>query len=345
MLTGQPPFLGASAFEVALQHVQKQPRPLQEVRPDLPDALCAIIHKMMAKDPAQRYQTGKDLLRDVVRLREGLSGMTAAIGNPTISVEPISAPPPLQQTAIEPVPVTPPSRRAWVAAAMAGTLFLAAGAGAALAWRERQREGPMPDAQIVKPADASVVETILLPNKREQALRVLVEQALNPPQGKTPDATGFTNCLELGLFYLDNDRRAEADKLFTRLETFKQPTSFQMLGQVGRAIVLALESKAQESNNLLCVVFAAKKPALVGPPLREKKGKGAEAIAPAAAKWLDQHLAPIKPMLDHPRGQYWLTRARWYNARNGVSKDQVPRYLLWRFPLISEGKTTQPRTK
>ena len=32
-------------------------KPLAEIRPDLPPGLCAIIHKMMAKDPAERYQT------------------------------------------------------------------------------------------------------------------------------------------------------------------------------------------------------------------------------------------------------------------------------------------------
>ena len=36
MLAGQPPFRGSSAFEVAIQHVQKQPKPLAEIRPDLP---------------------------------------------------------------------------------------------------------------------------------------------------------------------------------------------------------------------------------------------------------------------------------------------------------------------
>src|SRR4029450_4788747 len=36
LLTGEPPFRGATAFDVALKHVQDQPRPLAELRPDLP---------------------------------------------------------------------------------------------------------------------------------------------------------------------------------------------------------------------------------------------------------------------------------------------------------------------
>src|SRR5262245_30055590 len=49
MFAGQPPFRGTSPFEVALQHVRKEPQPLREIRPDLPDALCELVHKMMAK--------------------------------------------------------------------------------------------------------------------------------------------------------------------------------------------------------------------------------------------------------------------------------------------------------
>src|SRR5229473_4494583 len=68
MLAGEPPFKGDTPFEVALQHVQAEPRPLREIRPDLPPDMCAIVEKMMAKQPDQRYQTGRDLLKDLNRL-------------------------------------------------------------------------------------------------------------------------------------------------------------------------------------------------------------------------------------------------------------------------------------
>src|SRR5262249_5185203 len=87
MLAGHPPFQGDLPFEIALQHVRGDPRPLAEVRPDLPAALCTMVHKMMARDPAQRYQMGRELLKDIARLREGLSGQTAAVGPVTQSVE------------------------------------------------------------------------------------------------------------------------------------------------------------------------------------------------------------------------------------------------------------------
>src|SRR6478672_1288627 len=63
LLTGEPPFRGSTAFDVALKHVQGEARPLGSIRPDLPAELCAIVHKMMAKNPIDRYQSAREVLR------------------------------------------------------------------------------------------------------------------------------------------------------------------------------------------------------------------------------------------------------------------------------------------
>ena len=49
MFTGQVPFRGTSAVEVALAHVQKQPPRPREMRPDLPPHLEAVVLKAMSK--------------------------------------------------------------------------------------------------------------------------------------------------------------------------------------------------------------------------------------------------------------------------------------------------------
>jgi serine/threonine-protein kinase len=72
LLAGHPPFRGLTPFEVAIQHVQADPQPLAEVRPDLPADLCAVVHKLMAKIPADRYQTARDALRDLAKVQKGL---------------------------------------------------------------------------------------------------------------------------------------------------------------------------------------------------------------------------------------------------------------------------------
>src|SRR5205085_6365230 len=57
LLTGKPPFKGKSLFDVLQAHQSMEAKPLSLVRPEVPEELAAVVRKMMAKDPAQRYQT------------------------------------------------------------------------------------------------------------------------------------------------------------------------------------------------------------------------------------------------------------------------------------------------
>lgn len=331
MLAGQPPFQGNTAFEVAVQHVNKPPPPLAKVRPDLPEALCAIVHKMMAKDPAQRYQTGRDLLRDIVRLREGV-GATSA--QPAISVETPALS--LDESGQETATLPPTASRRWLIGGVAGSLVLAGLIGAGLAWVERRRDAAPPAPESARPADGAVVEAILQPNKREQALGTLVEEAISPPAGKSPDATAFASCMELGLLYLDGDRLDEAEKLFTRLEAVQQPPGLPMLGHLGKGIVLALRNKAKESNALVVKVLGGENGRFVGPGGKGKKGT----FLPNFPQFIKS--LPVAPFLSHERGRHWLGEARQFNHKNGVPESQVPRYLLITFRLDAPG---EPRTK
>src|SRR5205085_1727737 len=68
---GELPFRGATAFDVALQHVQGEVRPLGSIRPDLPPQLCAVVHRMMARRPEDRYQSAREILNDLARLKDG----------------------------------------------------------------------------------------------------------------------------------------------------------------------------------------------------------------------------------------------------------------------------------
>ena len=69
MLAGAPPFRGETALGVAVQHLKNRPRPLESLRRDLPPALCRIVHQMLAKDPAERFATARDLLRELRRVQ------------------------------------------------------------------------------------------------------------------------------------------------------------------------------------------------------------------------------------------------------------------------------------
>ncbi len=57
LLAGQPPFAGGTLVQKLRKHQTVPPPPLQQRRPDVPAAVLAVIHKLMAKRPEDRYQT------------------------------------------------------------------------------------------------------------------------------------------------------------------------------------------------------------------------------------------------------------------------------------------------
>ena len=70
VLTGYRPFQGNSALTVSFKVVNREPIPATLLDTELPEGLDAIITRAMAKDPAERYQRGSELVHDIQRLRE-----------------------------------------------------------------------------------------------------------------------------------------------------------------------------------------------------------------------------------------------------------------------------------
>lgn len=75
MLAGQPPFRAESSLSVALEHLRTEPERLENIRADLPIGLCRIVHRMLAKNPTERYEGGTQVLRELRDLNlDGLEG-------------------------------------------------------------------------------------------------------------------------------------------------------------------------------------------------------------------------------------------------------------------------------
>jgi formylglycine-generating enzyme required for sulfatase activity len=81
LLTGAPPFQGKSLSAVLLAHQSMQARPLNLVRPEAPEELAAVVRKMMAKEPAKRYQTPAEVVQALAMFAR--SGVTGAPPNST----------------------------------------------------------------------------------------------------------------------------------------------------------------------------------------------------------------------------------------------------------------------
>ena len=68
MLAGRRPFTGDTNLEVLHAIIHRDPPPLAECRPELPASLCVVIEKALEKNPAERYQTMRELVVDLRRL-------------------------------------------------------------------------------------------------------------------------------------------------------------------------------------------------------------------------------------------------------------------------------------
>jgi serine/threonine protein kinase len=61
LLTGRPPFTGTTSEKFTAHQVFSAPS-LSKVRPDVPADIGAVVEKMMAKSPADRYQTPQEVI-------------------------------------------------------------------------------------------------------------------------------------------------------------------------------------------------------------------------------------------------------------------------------------------
>lgn len=60
-LAGQFPFPEGTAAEKMMAHQFKQPRPIREIVPDLPEGLVAIVERLMQKSPEARYGSSSEV--------------------------------------------------------------------------------------------------------------------------------------------------------------------------------------------------------------------------------------------------------------------------------------------
>jgi serine/threonine protein kinase/TolB-like protein/Tfp pilus assembly protein PilF len=72
MIAGRAPFPGAAPADAIAAILEREPAPLRQTAPDLPEALEWIVTKALRKDRDERYQTARELLTDLKALRRRL---------------------------------------------------------------------------------------------------------------------------------------------------------------------------------------------------------------------------------------------------------------------------------
>jgi serine/threonine protein kinase len=125
--TGHPPFRGPTAVAVLRRVSDEQPPPVRALNPEVPAWLEALIARLLAKDPAQRFQSAAE----VARLLEGyLAHLRQPATVPAPQLPPLPAVPGSQPEGEEKRPAPPPrlrGSRPWVltrSGVLAGCLVL-----------------------------------------------------------------------------------------------------------------------------------------------------------------------------------------------------------------------------
>jgi serine/threonine-protein kinase len=181
LLTGQPPFPGGTLTEKLLKH-QLDPAPrVRQLRPEVSPALDAVVYRLMAKRPPDRFATPAELVSTLDDAAQGISPV-ADLSTPLAI--PASAPPeatavltfdPSAPTAtVPPTRRRPPDRTRWYIAAGAAVLLLLAAGGAWLALNG-SRQGPPPETRSGPPPDKPEEKK---PPEPPEAERPEVKQAM-----------------------------------------------------------------------------------------------------------------------------------------------------------------------
>jgi serine/threonine-protein kinase len=251
MLAGRTPFDGDTALAVALQHLRNEPKRLEVLRPDLPDGLCRIVHKMLAKKPEERYQRAVDLLRDLKGLQipgldedwvSDLPGFTSAdlaLG----AAGRLAATQQLDRLLQEHLKSRPRRRPLpAVLAAIAALVLAAFGIGATVAVRTHK---DLLDSSGVEQPKVKKLESVKEQYFFAQIAREDQEAAWKAVAGNFPPSASAENMRYsrlalkgLARYYLDNGRYSEALPLYKELaDAGDTEREFKLIGLIGQAVV------------------------------------------------------------------------------------------------------------
>jgi len=133
MLTGEKPFTGESTTTVMYKVLREEPVPPSELNLALDPALDAVVKKALAKQPAQRFQTGREFAQ---ALQGAVSGAAAgalpmahraAAPVAMAAPAPVAPAPAVMPPAVAAAPARSRSAGWWVAGAAAAVALVAGG--------------------------------------------------------------------------------------------------------------------------------------------------------------------------------------------------------------------------
>jgi serine/threonine protein kinase len=132
LLTGQSPLNTDTLDPVAIARKANRPKPIRDLRPEVPESLVAIIDRMMASDPQKRFPNPASLANALRLWKEGVPVPPLEDDVPTVPPPPRSRPlPPIQVPSSNHQPERSRSKLPYLIV-LAGCLLLAVGVGLAI---------------------------------------------------------------------------------------------------------------------------------------------------------------------------------------------------------------------
>jgi serine/threonine-protein kinase len=122
LISGRRPFIGSDMAEVSRQILTVEPPHLTAIAPHVPKPIARVVHRLLEKDPARRYQTAKQVQDDLRRTPEGRDALLLDLPAYVAGEGPALPLPPLEPVESAPitVPATVASARGEVAVPIAG---------------------------------------------------------------------------------------------------------------------------------------------------------------------------------------------------------------------------------
>ena len=126
-LTGELPYTADNPIAVSMKHVNEPLRPPVQLNPWIPKGMNAIVTKLLAKDPEDRYADADELANDLRRVNRGLEPVAAGVGRKQGTRPTALASPDVTRKIQRPRPRPTPYRRRrrlpWALFALAVILF------------------------------------------------------------------------------------------------------------------------------------------------------------------------------------------------------------------------------
>lgn len=307
MLAGVPPFSGETALSLALQHLRKQPEPLELLRPDLPPALCRIVHRMLAKSPEHRYSSAQELLRDLRKVQAAELGpeeeedtaLACEVGELAATAVSRAETTQRLQTLMQSAAARPQPGAGWKFWCV---LFVVAMiAGGAAAWYFRQEPFLLADAEQM-PAPVPRQENVF--RQWLYASQLGTEEAWRSILDYFPEKTYWVNRAkqQLARIYLREGDNARALEIFNELATLDETEAdLRAWGMAGKCGVLVMEGKYREAAAVLDQLLPIRE-RLVDPPMRQMLNYAVRTVrdklGPHTAQqwkqWLDEQFRNTK---------------------------------------------------